>query len=118
MTNDYRDLKVRIRLKDLLDELGWHSIEGRGAQLRGPCPLPACQSSKSNMAQASEVRSFSVQIEKNVYRCFRCSSSGTVLDFWRFYRGTTLYEAAKELTRRSPPEDNQPKLPSRQTSKS
>ena len=104
MRIDYRDLKVRIRLKDLLDELGWQSIEGRGAQLRGPCPLPACQSRKSNTAQASEVRTFSVHIEKNVYRCFRCSSSGTVLDFWRFYRGTTLYEAAKELTTLSEPE--------------
>lgn len=98
MRLDYRDLKVRIRLKDLLEELGWQSIEGRGAQLRGPCPLPACQSRKSNKSQASEARSFSVNIEQNIYRCFRCSSSGSVLDFWRSYRAMALYEAAKELT--------------------
>jgi hypothetical protein len=104
MRIDYRDLKVRIRLMDRLDEIGWQPTEGRGVQLRGPCPLPVCQSRKSDQSQANGVRSFSVHIEKNVYRCFGCSSSGTVLDFWRFYRGTTLYEAAKELTTLSEPE--------------
>ncbi len=29
-----------------------------------------------------------------MYRCFGCSSSGSVLDFWLLYRGTTLNEAA------------------------
>lgn len=102
MRIDYRELKIRVRLKDLLAELGWESTEGRGEQLRGPCPLTACQSGGSNKPPTSKERDFSVHIERNIYQCFRCGSSGSVLDFWSAYRGTTLHEAAKELATSNP----------------
>jgi hypothetical protein len=40
---------------------------------------------------------FSIQTTKNIYRCFRCGSTGNVLEFWRTYRGLEFYPAAVEL---------------------
>ena len=118
MRIDYRELKIRVRLKDLLAELGWESTEGRGEQLRGPCPLKACQSSGSNKPPPSKERYFSVHVEKNIYHCFRCGSSGSVLDFWKEHRGTTLHEAAKALATTSQLEIKQPQNGTGSTPKS
>ena len=96
MRIDYRELKRQIRLLDLLTRIGWKSIEGRGEQLRGPCPLPACSSQTSTPRPAND-RALSINTGKNVYRCFHCRSSGNALDFWRTYRATNLYAAAAEL---------------------
>lgn len=99
MKIDYRELKLRIRLSQLLDHIGWKSTEGRGDQLRGPCPLPACRSSTSigRGSRNGEYRAFSIHHSKNVYRCFRCGASGNALDFWQAYRNTTLHAAAIDL---------------------
>ena len=95
MRIDYGELKRRIRLRELLESLGWTNNEGRGDQLRGPCPLPACQSSGSNKPPPSKERYFSVHVEQNIYHCFRLGSSGSALDFWKEHRCTTLHEATK-----------------------
>ncbi len=99
MRIDYRVLKQRIRLRQLLDRIGWESTEGRGDQLRGPCPLPGCCSSTSTGrgGRSGEYRALSIHDAKNVYRCFRCGSAGNALDFWQAYRNTTLHTAAIEL---------------------
>lgn len=96
MRINYRELKQQIRLKDLLTRIGWKSIEGRGEQLRGPCPLPGCCSNSSSH-QAIDDRAFSIHTGKNVYQCFRCRSTGNVIDFWRTHRATNLHDAALEL---------------------
>lgn len=96
MRIDFRDLKRRIRLTELLGRIGWTSTEGRGVDLRGPCPLPAC-SSRAASGSKSARRSFSVHTGKNVYNCFDCGSQGTVIDFWRAYRGQSLMDSAIEL---------------------
>ena len=91
MKIDYRELKERVRIVDLLQEQGWVSIKGRGDQLRGPCPLPGCcLGTLIGDGHRVKDRTFSIHVTKNVYRCFRCGSSGGVLDFWRTYRATTL----------------------------
>jgi len=96
MKLDYRALKDQVRLIQLLDRIGWKSTEGRGDQLRGPCPLPACHS-QSNSGERGARRVFSVHQAKDLYRCFRCGSSGNVLDFWSAYRGLPLFRAGLEL---------------------
>ena len=96
MKIDYGKLKRRIRLSEVLESLGWTSTEGRGEQLRGPCPLPACSSSVGSGSKSSK-RSFSVHTGKNVYRCFRCGSAGTVLDFWQAFGGKSLRDSAIEM---------------------
>jgi CHC2 zinc finger len=100
MRIDYGELKYRIRLVTLLESIGWISTEGRGEQLRGSCPLPAC---RSKLARASDAqkRSFSVHAGKNVFQCFGCRSRGNVLDFWQVYQGKSLRESAIELVQYS-----------------
>jgi hypothetical protein len=97
MRVNYRELKQRIGLRDLLNRIGWKNTEGRGDQLRGPCPLPACRYQQSNAGREGAERAFSIHAAKNVYRCFHCGSKGNALDFWRSYRNTTLNQAAIEL---------------------
>jgi hypothetical protein len=102
MKIDYRELKERVRIVELLKDLGWVNNKGRGDQIRGPCPLPGCCSSLLiGDDLKGKDRTFSIHVTKNVYRCFRCGSSGSVLDFWRTYRATTLHEAALELNRKT-----------------
>ena len=36
--HDYREIRERVRIVDLLEELGWQATKTRGAQLRGSCP--------------------------------------------------------------------------------
>lgn len=96
MRIDYGELKRRIRLRELLESLGWTSTEGRGDQLRGPCPLPAC-SSRNGSGNKAAKRCFSVHVGKNVYRCFECGSGGNVLDFWQAYSGKSLLDSAIEI---------------------
>ena len=98
MSVDYRALKQRIGLRQILDHIGWKHIEGRGDQLRGPCPLPGC-SCENACPSDRRHRTFSVHEGKNVYRCFGCQSTGTVLDFWQAYRQIPLHAAAIELQR-------------------
>ena len=98
MRIDYGELKRRIRLVALLESIGWKSTEGRGEQLRGPCPLPACRSKSAIASKAkAQKRSFSVHSGKNVYQCFGCGNRGNVLDFWQAYRGKPIRESAIEL---------------------
>ena len=96
MRIDFEELKRRIRLLDLLEGLGWTSTKGRGEQLRGPCPLPACSTRNGSDLKGAK-RSFSVHVGKNVYRCFGCGSGGNVLDFWQTYSKKPLRESAIEL---------------------
>jgi CHC2 zinc finger len=102
MKIDYRELRQRVRLADLLTQIGWQSTKGRGAQLRGPCPLPACcdkfQDAPSRGHSVRDLSTFSVHTTKNIYRCFRCRAAGNVLDFWRTYRAISLHAAAAELS--------------------
>ena len=100
MRIDYRELKRQIRLMDLLARIGWKSTKGRGEQLRGPCPLPGCRE-KSADRSACDDSAFSVNISKNIYRCFRCGSAGNALDFWQTYRTVPLHQAATELSQMS-----------------
>jgi DNA primase len=62
-----------------------------GVQRTGPCPLHGPAREKS--------RSFSVNLEKNVFRCLNptCAAHGNALDLWAQYCGLPLYEAALTL---------------------
>ena len=100
MRIDYRELKRSIQLLELLESIGWTSTEGRGKQLRGPCPLPACVAKVASTANG-KTRLFSMHAGKNIYRCFGCGSSGNALDFWQAYCGKSLRESAIELAKYS-----------------
>jgi DNA primase len=42
-------------------------------------------------------RSFSANLEENVYRCFTCGSSGGTLELWAAVHGMSVYQAAEDL---------------------
>jgi hypothetical protein len=92
---DYGEIRVRVRLIELLAAIGWRATRERGAQLRGPCPLPGCRGSRC-------VSTFSLHCGRNIYRCFRCGSQGSVIDFWSAYCEQPLVAAAQELATKEP----------------
>lgn len=90
---DYREIRARVRLVDLLASIGWRASRRRGDQHRGPCPLPGCVERIDRRSQST----FSLHTGRNIYRCFRCGSHGGVIDFWSAYRGQSIKQAAQEL---------------------
>ena len=87
---DYRRLRTLVSMADVLRLLRFQPTWRRGAQLRGPCPVPGCRSTK---------RTFSVHLTKQVYRCFACGSHGNPLDLWVAVRCLPLHQAALDLCR-------------------
>jgi DNA primase len=73
----------------VLELLGFVAQEQSGAEVRGPCPVHGSTSPKS--------RSFSANLSKRVYRCFRCGSAGNHLDLYAAATHQTLYAAAIDL---------------------
>lgn len=88
-TIDYGFLREQITFETVLAKINLlPKLTGR-IQRRGTCPL--CGTGKS---------SFSVNLNKNVYRCFHAGcTSGNVLDFWASLKHLNLYEAALDLAK-------------------
>jgi DNA primase len=95
---DLRQARSEIPLVTVLELLGWHAVERRGQQVRGPCPVHGASSSRS--------RSFSAHLGRNVWQCFGCGAAGNALDLWARVTEQELYPAVLELYRqlgRTPP---------------
>jgi hypothetical protein len=91
-TIDFAKLRRQVCIQRALKHLGHlDCLHGSTAQRRGPCPLHGSSHTGS--------RSFSVNLEKNVFRCFcpECGAKGNVLDLWAAVHGLPLAEAAKHL---------------------
>ncbi len=86
---DFRTLRREVGLDAVLKLLGFVPLQRRGGQVRGTCPLHTPKRPGS--------RSFSANIERNVYHCFHCGSSGNQLDLWTAATGQPLHQAAMEL---------------------
>jgi DNA primase len=87
---DYRQLRQQVSMAQVLDLLRFKATSRRGTQLRGPCPIPGCPSASR--------RSFSVNLTRQVYRCFACGSHGNPLDLWAAARHLPLHVAALDLS--------------------
>ena len=90
---DFAALRASLTIEQALRQLGWmERLRGRGPQRRGPCPVHAANDHQS--------LSFSVNLTKNVCRCFHpnCNLQGNVLDLWAAVHGLPLREAALHLT--------------------
>ena len=88
---DYRQVRQRITMDQVLSLLDFQSKEQRGVQLRGPCPIPGCRSTSG--------RAFSVNVTRQIYHCFACHSHGNVLDLWAAVHHFPLHAAAVDLCR-------------------
>ena len=69
---DFRQLRSVVSMTMVLDLMGYVPRERSGPRWRGPCPLHQSTSETS--------RSFSVQVERNIFQCFRCGAKGNALD--------------------------------------
>lgn len=89
---DFAELRNSIRIADVLRLAGFEAADTLGDQLRGPCPIHDSSSPTS--------RSFSVNVSKNTFRCFKCGASGNQLDLWVAISKLPLHEAARDLCER------------------
>jgi DNA primase len=85
----FAEARSRIALAEVLDVLGFVPCETSGDQVRGPCPVHHWASPSS--------RSFSANLERHIYRCFKCGSCGNQLDLYASATGLSLFEATLAL---------------------
>ncbi len=81
--------RFMVPMGRVLELIGFVPHESSGDQLRGPGPIHGSSSPKS--------RSFSANVGRNVYRCFKCDSAGNQLDLWAAVAKMDLHAAAIDL---------------------
>ena len=89
---DFAYVRSQITIEQVLEKLGCRlPLRGAGSEKRGCCPIHESPNKRS--------RSFSVNVEKNVFQCFRpeCAAKGNALDLWAAVRRETPYDAALSL---------------------
>jgi len=89
---DFADLRQRVTMQQVLSHLGLlDRLRGGKVQRRGPCPIHG--------AACDRTRCFSVNLRKNVFKCFHppCGAQGNVLDFWAAVHRLPLREAALHM---------------------
>lgn len=85
---NFKDLRARLRFVDVLSHYQI-KLSVKENQHQGVCPLPAHKGSKDS-------RSFSVNLEKNIFHCFGCKAKGNVLEFAVYMDGGNP-ETAEDL---------------------
>lgn len=88
---DFKLVRTKITMADVLRQLGFLPVSRTGEQLRGPCPVHGSRSRRS--------RTFSVNLESGRYCCHKCQSQGNQLELWAAVQKLPLYEAAVDLCR-------------------
>ena len=89
---DYAELRAVVTIAQVLELAGFVASEASGDQVRGPCPVHRSSTASS--------RSFSANLRKNTFRCFRCGAAGNQLDLWVAVTKLPLHAAAKDLCSR------------------
>lgn len=90
---DFAVVRSRVSMSQVLAFLGWVAQYRSGDDLRGPCPVHGSVSKRS--------RSFSANVVKNSFQCFRCGAKGNQLDLWADVKHMSLYQAALDLCDRA-----------------
>lgn len=86
---EFSELRNQVTIEQVLSHLGLlDHLRGSSTQRRGPCPI--------HDEHRSQSRSFSVNLQKHVFRCFHppCGAQGNVLDLWAAVHQLSLREAA------------------------
>lgn len=89
---DFRTVRSQVTMSQVLDLLGFEATEAHGDQVRGTCMIHDSNSLSS--------RTFSANLRKQVYQCFRCGSAGNQLDLWAAATHQPLYPATIDLCQR------------------
>lgn len=90
---DYQAVRLLVPLARVLELIGFVPHESSGVQLRGPCPIHGSSSPRS--------RSFSANLGRNAYQCFKCGSTGNQLDLWAAVTKMDLHTATIDLCEKS-----------------
>jgi CHC2 zinc finger len=88
---DFARVRCEIPLADVLNLIGFAPFEIARDQVRGPCPVHRASSARS--------RSFSANVKRHIYKCFKCGSAGNQLDLYAKVTGLSLLEATIDLCR-------------------
>ncbi len=87
---DYAALREQISIEQVLTQLGHIDKMRGGIQRRGPCPIHGSQSTRS--------KTFSANLDRNVFQCFKCGAKGNVLDLWAtIHNFQDIHAAAKHM---------------------
>jgi DNA primase len=89
---DFAEVRSRISMIQVLELAGFVVAGRTGDQVRGPCPIHGSISPRS--------RSFSANLRRNTFRCFRCGAAGNHLDLGVAVSKLPLHEAAADLCAR------------------
>lgn len=89
---DFRELRRRIAISDVLSLLSFVPTQSQGSRLRGTCPIHELRRVRK--------RDFSVDLDKSRFRCFGCGKGGNQLDPWVFTQDLPLHSAAVDLCHR------------------
>ena len=89
---DYSRVRALIGIGQVLDLAGFVAAESSGGQVRGPCPV--------HRSASADSRSFSANLDKNTFRCFKCGAAGNQLDLWVAITQLPLHAAAVDLCSR------------------
>lgn len=90
---DFAHVKRQLTMARVLDHLGLLSrLRGSGAQRRSSCPIHRGD---------ARGRTFSVNLQENVFQCFdsSCAKNGDVIDLWANVKAMSLRAAALDLVR-------------------
>ena len=87
---DYAALRARITMEEVLQLIGFVSLQRRGSRLRGHCPFGCGDSPRDFVANLSLRR----------YRCFSCGRHGNQLELWASIQNQTIHWAALDLCQR------------------
>jgi DNA primase len=85
----FAEVRAQITMAEVLHLLGFVPSSISGGHVRGRCPVHRSRSRRS--------RSFSADLKRQVYHCFRCGASGNQLDLYAAAKGLTIFQATVEL---------------------
>jgi DNA primase len=89
---DYRGLRQLVTIEQVLTLAAFEACESTGPQVRGPCPIHRSSSPTS--------RSFSANLAKHTFQCFKCGQRGNQLDLWMAITKLPIHDAASDHCKR------------------
>ena len=87
---DFDVLRTQIRMKQVLDLVGFQPTSTSGDQLHGPCPVHGSSPGS---------HSFSVNLAQGRYYCHKCHSHGNQLELWAATNEMPIFDAVIDLCR-------------------
>jgi hypothetical protein len=88
---DFTHIKRQLPMTRVLEHLGlMDRLRGSGAQRRRACPIHQGD---------GRGRTFSVNLDENVFSCHKCKAKGDVIDLWAAIHRQALRPAALDLVR-------------------